>query len=79
MRNLNLNTEKTIQIIKEEKVDVTTNSVNIQQVIDNGIAVFAVIEVKGNIVTLPLWQNELYAQIGNWTDTDVNNRILELI
>lgn len=79
MRELNLNTEKTIQIVKEEKIEVVTNKVNIQQVIDNNIAVYAVVEINTNIVTLCLWEGDAYHSIGNWTDTDVNNRILELI
>ena len=79
MRELNLKEEKTIQIVKEEKIEVVTNKVTIQQVIDNNTAVFAVIEINTNIVTLCLWEGEAYINIGNWTDTDVNNKILELI
>lgn len=66
---------------------ITTNTVTRHQVIDDTTAktVTAIVivgksQTGDNIYkTLELWQGEAYDLAGQWTDTDVNNRIAEIL
>lgn len=77
---IQLNTPKKIILVKE--VSVMATSIHITT-IDDGNMVEAKIIFKGpegeqeQIWTL--WDGQDYINIGQWTDTDVQNRIKELI
>lgn len=70
--------EKTV-VIKEQET-ITCSSVEVKQYIDNTESVVALIHLGGSeYKRLTLWEGAAYEAIGQWTDTDAQARILELI
>jgi hypothetical protein len=69
-------TEAKTLIISPEKV-TTINSIQVTNVLDDPInkKVFASTKEVGNLL---LWEGDSYDAIGQWTDTDVANKILEM-
>jgi len=69
-------TPKEIVIVKELKR--TFEEVTIEEVVDNPErkVVRAFTRELGQLV---LWEGEAYDAIGQWTDTDVQARVLELL
>jgi len=69
-------TEAKTLIISPEKI-TTINSIQVTMVFDDPInkKVLASTKEVGNLI---LWEGASYDAIGQWTDTDVQNRILEL-
>lgn len=79
-RQIELITPKTIVIISE--VSIVANNISIDSVIDDGekvIACVSFMDGTGNTKVLTLWEGGEYASIGQWTDNDVNKRLLEVI
>ncbi|HTA62778.1 MAG TPA: hypothetical protein VK835_09995 [Bacteroidia bacterium] len=78
-RILNLNSTKTIVLVAQVATD--TNSVSIDSVIDDGQSVVANLSfgISNSNKQLTLWSGTDYTNIGQWTDTDVNNRIIALL
>lgn len=82
---IKLDQPKEITIREAEKV--TTDSIFINQITDNGTQVEALITIGGNTIngkvkTIILWDEQstpTYTEIGQWTDTDVQERIKQLI
>lgn len=77
-----LDNPKTI-IVKEEET-ITSDTITINEVTDNGTSVIALIIFKGKDPILKtksiiLWDGDDYDAIGQWTDDDVQNRIKEII
>lgn len=72
---INLSGEKTITIVPAQ--NVVTNVINIERMVDlpNERTVFAMTRELGRI---ELWVGDAYDAIGQWTDDDVQNRIIEL-
>ena len=79
---INLTTPK--EIITEAKTliispEITTpiNSIEVTNLLDDPInkKVLASTKEVGNLI---LWEGAAYDAIGQWTDTDVQNRILEM-
>lgn len=79
MIQINFEQPKVITII--EPIITTVTSCNIEQVIDISIEkrVNVIIVFEGGSKNLTLWEGDVYDTIGQWTDTDVINRIKELI
>tara|TARA_R110000868_G_scaffold200051_1_gene447257 strand:+ start:56 stop:307 length:252 start_codon:yes stop_codon:yes gene_type:complete len=79
---INLTTPKEIitaaktLIISPEKI-TTINSIKVTNLLDDPInkKVLASTKEVGNLI---LWEGAAYDAIGQWTDTDVQNRILEM-
>ena len=69
-------TEAKTLIISPEKI-TTINSIQVTMVFDDPInkKVLASTKEVGNLI---LWEGAAYDAIGQWTDTDVQNRILEI-
>jgi len=69
-------TEAKTLIISPEKI-TTINSIQVTNVLDDPInkKVLASTKEVGNLI---LWEGAAYDEIGQWTDTDVQNRILEI-
>lgn len=80
-----LDQPKEITIREAEKI--ATDSIFVNQVTDNGTQVEALITVgdntiNGKVKTIMLWDGNsfpTYTEIGQWTDTDVQERIKQLI
>lgn len=72
------------EIIIKESEKITTDKILINQFTDTGTEVIAVITpITNNDLqltrTLVLWTGQAYINAGQYTDTDVINRIKELI
>lgn len=69
-------TEAKTLIISPEKI-TTINSIEVTNMLDDPInkKVLASTKEVGAII---LWEGAAYDAIGQWTDTDVQNRILEM-
>lgn len=75
---------KVITVVKAQTV--TTDTILINQVTDNGTSVECIytplLPERGPTPphqTVILWDETAYETIGQWTDTDVKNRLLELL
>ncbi|MCC7514530.1 MAG: hypothetical protein IT212_07540 [Bacteroidia bacterium] len=91
-RELELQEETKITITPKEEVNLQTDKISVDKIEDNGQSVIAYISFfhsSGTTKQLTLWEDVKdeegnlikaeYSDIGQWTDEDVNNRILELI
>jgi len=78
-RIINLNSTQTIILV--EQVSTSTNTVSIDSVIDDGQTVIANLSfgISNSNKQLTLWSGVDYTNIGQWTDTDVNNRVTQLL
>ena len=78
-RQINLPNTQTIILV--EQVSTSTNTVSIDSVIDDGQTVVANVSfgISNSNKQLTLWSGVDYTNIGQWTDTDVNNRVTELL
>lgn len=78
-RIINLNSTQTIILV--EQVSTSTNSVSIDNVVDDGQSVVANVSfgLSNSNKQLMLWSGVDYTNIGQWTDTDVNNRVTQLL
>lgn len=69
------------------KPAIITSTVTRHQVLDDttaqkatAIIIVGQTEAGDNLYhTLTLWEGDAYTAAGQWTDTDVNNRIIELL
>lgn len=84
MTEIKLPSPKVITVVKAQTV--TTDTILINQVTDNGTSVECIytplspdIGLNPPHQTIILWEKEAYEAIGQWTDTDVKNRLLELL
>lgn len=88
MTEIKLPSEKEITTVPAQTV--LTDCILVNQVVDNGTNVVAMITpipkgVKAlnpnerRPISFVLWEGEDYAKIGQWTDSDVETRIKELI
>jgi len=70
------------EIVIQPEVKASGTEVRLSQVVDDGGCVMASWSFAGKVFSEVLWDENstpTYAQIGAWTDTDVNNRITEFI
>lgn len=81
-RQLNLSSTQQIVVIKREEETLDTDKISIDRVTDNGYMVTTRISFfssTGLSRDLILWEGQDYINIGNWTDSDVDIRIKELL
>jgi hypothetical protein len=58
---------------------VNANTLTILTIRDTGKSIVAYLMVDGKNMVKVLWENQAYSPIDNWTQEQVNTRILELI
>ena len=66
-----------IELVIQKEEKKTISSLTIISVIDQPINKTVVVSTK-EIGKFIIWQGAAYDAIGQWTDTDVQNRILEI-
>lgn len=80
---IKLNQPKEI-VVREPEI-VTTDTIFLNQVTDNGTSVEALITIGDVNLPIPktktviLWQGDEYVKIDQWTDDDVRSRLNELL
>lgn len=82
MKTIVLSSERKVVIEIREEISVTTNMVELDHITDDGLCVTAIILIEGHGKNLLLWDNTTtptYEGIGQYTDTDISNRINELL
>jgi len=76
-----LSKKKDIVFRTEEKIN--TDKIKVIQVTDNYSSVIALLSIGGGeldrTMSLTLWAEADYEAIGQWTDTDVETRLKELL
>ncbi len=80
MKEIKFDSAKEVVVIEAETK--TVSAVNAIEIKDNFKSVIAVISfdaIGARTKEIILWEGEDYTKIGNWTDEDVQKRILELI
>ena len=81
-RELILTSTTRVVIVTKEEIGVDTDKISIDSVIDNGNSVITKISFfnqNGYTKELLLWEGQDYINIGDWVDSDVNSRIIELL
>jgi hypothetical protein len=81
-RELNLISTKKVIIITKEEISIDTDKISIDSVIDTGYSVISKVSFfneNGYTKELILWEGQDYINIGDWVDSDVNSRIIELL
>ena len=81
-RTINLSQEENVTIVTREEEIVTTDKISVDNVNDDGQSVVARISFfnsRGYTKTLILWNGQEYINIGQWTDSDVDARIKQLL
>lgn len=81
-RKITLNQQQNVVVITREETTLSTDKISVDSVTDDGEKVYAKISFFSNIGLtrlLILWEGQDYIDIGQWTDTDVDNRIKELL
>lgn len=58
--------------------EVEIEKIEIFEMIDNPVKKTVWVSCRNHPTKILLWEKESYDQIGQWTETDVVNRILEL-
>ena len=79
MKTIQLPKSTEIEIIIKESVKITTDKIQLQQTIDNNESVKAVIIADNKVTVLTLWEGQSYKDIGQWTDSDVEKKVIELL
>jgi hypothetical protein len=81
-RQLNLTSTKKVIIVTKEEISIDTDKISIDSVIDTGYSVISKVSFfneNGYTKELILWEGQDYINIGDWVDSDVNSRIIELL
>jgi hypothetical protein len=81
-RTINLSQEENVTIVTREEEIVTTDKISVDNVNDDGQSVTAMVSFfnsMGYTKTLILWNGQEYINIGQWTDSDVDARIKQLL
>ena len=75
---MDVNLGTTTSIVTQPEQTISLSTLTIERMVDlpNEKMVFVFIKELGKKITL--WEGDDYDAIGQWTDTDVQNRILEL-
>ena len=58
---------------------ITTDKINVRQVINNGVDVIAVITIGNMLYNLVLWQDDEYSSDINYTEENINARVKQLL
>lgn len=75
--NISLGSEKVIKSVPAK--EIKADNIEITQIVDMYSAKKVVAHTKSVLGQIVLWEGEAYDAIGQWTDQDVKNRILEII
>lgn len=81
-KQINLTGNTDITIITREEMVLSTDKISVDELYDDGKMVRARISFfssTGMSKELILWEGQDYIDIDQWTDTDVENRIKELL
>lgn len=81
-RELILTSTTKVVIVTKEEIGINTDKISIDSVIDTGNSVISKISFfneNGYTKQLVLWEGQEYINIGDWVDSDVNSRIIELL
>ncbi len=81
-REINLETPKSITLVTKEEKVISVDKISINTVTDDGFSVYANISFDidhGYIKTIILWTGQDYINIGQWTDSDVDNRVKQIL
>lgn len=66
-------------IVVQKELTKTVGSLKVVELKDNYVSVTAILDIpEFGTIALVLWEGQDYINIGQWTDQDVNNRIIEL-
>lgn len=77
---MNITLDSPISINVQTAPEVyTSDSIQIRNIDDNYNSVRANITFGKRIMSLILWDGQDYINIGQYTDTDIKNRIIELL
>ena len=74
--------ENSIEVEVQQRISINTNTIIIEQMIDDGssVTVYISFESAQNYrMSFILWQGDDYVAIGQWTDNDVKNKIIQLL
>lgn len=67
---------KTVKALGNKDVEIT--KIEIFEMIDNPIKKEVWVSCRNHPTRILLWKDEEYDMVGQWTDTDVINRIIQL-
>jgi hypothetical protein len=73
---IDLGGKKVVKEIPARNIEVS--KIEIMSIEDSAVTKKVVAKVKGFPGQIVLWEGEAYDAIGQWTDTDVANRIKEI-
>lgn len=73
---VNLPSPVTLKVLGGKTVKI--DKIVVHQILDNFYKKKIIAYCTNHPSNIVLWENEEYNKIGQWTDTDVANRILEL-
>ena len=80
-RTISLPAEKKVVLVAEQSI--ISKNVMINSITDDGTKVFANVTMLGTEThldnTMTLWEGTDYENIGQWTDADVDQRIIDLL
>ena len=82
MKTIILSSERKVVIEVREEVSVVTNEIILDHSQDDGVCVTAIILVGGHGKNLVLWDDTTtptYNEIGQYTDSQINERINQLL
>ena len=77
---IELNTPVNVVVVEETAIE--TNVVVVENFTDNGESVVATVSFQSNTgfsKQITLWEGEEYINVGQYTDTDIQNRITEIL
>lgn len=69
--------KKDIVFRAEETID--TDKVTINQVTDNYTSVIALVSIGEKTKEIIVWEGTEYEALGQWTDTDLTNKLKQLL
>lgn len=81
-RELNLIGVNQITIVTREELTIQTDRISIDTLTDDGQSVVARIsfyDSGGYSKVITLWEGQDYIDIGEWTDSNVDSRIKEIL
>jgi hypothetical protein len=67
---------KTVKALGNKNVEIT--KIEIFEMIDNPVKKEVWVSCRNHPTRILLWKGDAYDAIGQWTNTDVTNRVLEL-
>ena len=75
--SVDLGSTKLLKIVPERRV--TSNKIEISHIVDIYLQKKVIAYTNSVLGPIVLWEGDAYDTIGQWTDQDVTNRILEIV